>query len=107
LQEFLSLQIDKTAYSTVVDLVVGESYRLAERDTCYFTAAFATALAAVGAAISAVTATAMIAVSVATTITVSAAAIPAALWLIVCLQRRTVAADTMVKLVREQEVYFR
>jgi hypothetical protein len=32
--------------------------------------------------------------------------IAAALWLIVRLQRRRVAADTMVKSVREREVYF-
>jgi hypothetical protein len=64
-------------------------------------------LAAVGAAIAAVAAAAMITVSVTATIAVSATAIAAALWFIVWLQRRTVAADTMVKLVREQEVYFR
>jgi hypothetical protein len=87
---------------------VGESHGLAERDTCYFTAASAAALAAVGAtlatvdaAIAAVAAAATIAVSAAATIPVSTAAIAAALWLIVWLQRRTVAADTIVKSVRE------
>jgi hypothetical protein len=49
----------------------------------------------------------MIAVSVATTIVISTAAIAAALWLIVQLQWRMMTADTMVKSVREQEVYFR
>ncbi len=94
--------------------MVGESHGLAERDTCYFTAASAAALAAVGAAlaavgaaIAAVAAAATIAVSVAATIAVSITAIAAALWLIVWLQWRAVAADTMVKWVREQEVYFR
>jgi hypothetical protein len=33
--------------------------------------------------------------------------IAAALWLIVWLQQRAVAVDTMFKLVREREVYFR
>ncbi len=100
--------------SRVVVLVQGESHGLAERDICYFTALSAAAStadgaasAAVGAAIAVVAAAAMIAVSVTATITISIAAIAAALWLIVRLQRRAVAADTMVKLVREQEVYFR
>jgi hypothetical protein len=63
-------------------LVVGESHGLAERDTCYFTAASAAASAAVGAAlaavsaaIAAVAAAATIAVSVVATIAVSIAAI--------------------------------
>ncbi len=62
--------------------MVGESHGLVERDTYYFTAASATALAAVGvalaavsAAIAAVAAAATIAVSVVTTIAVSIAAI--------------------------------
>jgi hypothetical protein len=61
---------------------VGESHGLAERDTCYFTAASAAASAAVGAAsaavgatIAAVAAAATIAVSVVTTIAISIAAI--------------------------------
>ncbi len=100
--------------SRVVGLVLGESHGLAERDTCYFTATFAATLAAVGAAsaavgaaITAVATAAPIAVSVAATIAVSIASIAAGLWLILWLQWRAVAADTMVKLVREQEVYFR
>ncbi len=59
-----------------------ESHGLAERDTCYFTAASAAALAAVGAAsvavgaaITAIAAAAMIVVLVVATITVSIAAI--------------------------------
>jgi hypothetical protein len=95
-------------------LVVGECHGLAERDTCYFTAASVAASAAVGAAsaavgtaIAAVAAAATIAVSIAAMITVSIATIAAALWLFVRLQWRAVAADTMVKLVREQEVYLR
>jgi hypothetical protein len=62
--------------------VLGESHGLAERDTCYFTAASAAAsatvgaaLAAVGTAIAAVAAAATIAISIVTTITVSIAAI--------------------------------
>jgi hypothetical protein len=62
--------------------VVGESHGLSERDTCYFTAVSAAALAAVGAAsaavgaaITAVAAAATIAVSVIATIAVSIAAI--------------------------------
>ena len=62
--------------------MVGESHGLAERDTCYFTAASAAALAAVGAAlaavgaaITAVAAAAMIVVSVVAIITVSITAI--------------------------------
>ncbi len=62
--------------------MAGESHGLAERDTCYFTAASAatsatvgTALAAVGAAIATVAAATMIAVSVVATIAVSIAAI--------------------------------
>ncbi len=93
--------------------MVGGSHGFTERDTCYFTATSAAALAAVGAtlaavgaAIAAIAAAAMIAISVAATIAVSTAAIAAALWLIVWLQQRMVAADNMVKLVREQEVYF-
>jgi hypothetical protein len=73
-------------------LVVGESYELAERDTCYFTAASAaalatvgTALAAVGAAIAAVAAAATIAVSVIATIAVSIAAIYRCRSLVDCL----------------------
>jgi hypothetical protein len=93
--------------SRVVGLVVGESHGLAERDTYYFTAASAATSAAVGAAIAAVTAVATIAVFVAATIAVSITAIAAALWLFVRLQQRAVAADTMVKLVREQELYLR
>ncbi len=61
---------------------MGESHGLAERDTCYFTApsaaALATvgaALAAVGAAIATVAAAATIAISVVATIAVSIAAI--------------------------------
>ncbi len=95
-------------------MVAGECHGLAERDTCYFTAASAAASAAVGvasaavgAAIATVAAAATIAISVAATIAVSAAAIAAALWLIVQLEQRMVAADTMVKLVREREVFFR
>ncbi len=99
----------------LVGLVVGESHGLAERDTCYFTAASAATPAAVGAALAAV-GTAIAAVAAAATIAVpsspqspfpSLLSIAAALWLIVRLQRRVVAADTMVELVREQEVYFR
>ncbi len=66
----------------LVGLVVGESHVLAERDTCYFTAASAAASAAVGAAsaavgaaIAAVAVAATIAVSVVATITVSITAI--------------------------------
>ncbi len=66
----------------LVGLVVGESHGLAERDTCYFTAASAAALAAVGAAlaavgtaIAAVAAAPTIAISVVDTIAVSIAAI--------------------------------
>ncbi len=66
----------------LVGLVVGESHGLAERDTCYFTAASAAALtavsaasAAVSAAIAAIAAAATIAVSVVATIAVSIAAI--------------------------------
>jgi hypothetical protein len=62
--------------------VVGESHGLAERDTCYFTAASAaasaavgTASAAVGAAIAAIAAAATISVSVIATIAVFIAAI--------------------------------
>ena len=54
---------------------MGESHGLAERDTCYFTAASAAASAAVGAAIAAVAAVARITVSVIATIAVSIAAI--------------------------------
>ena len=93
---------------------MGESHGLAERNTCYFTAASAAASAAVGAAsaavgtaVIAVAAAATIAISVTATIPVSAATIAAAFWLIVQLQWRTVAVDSMVKLAREQEVYFR
>jgi hypothetical protein len=95
-------------------LVLGESHGIAERDTCYFTAPTAATLATVGAAsadvgvaIATIAAATTITISVTTRIAISIAAIAAALWLIVQLQRRTVAADTMVKLVREQEVYFR
>ncbi len=66
----------------LVGLVVGESQGLAERDTCYFTAASAaalaavgTTLAAVGATIAAIAAAAMIAVSIVATIAISIAAI--------------------------------
>ncbi len=62
--------------------MVGESHGLAERDTCYFTAASAAALAAVGAAlatvgaaIAATAAAATIAISVVATIAISIAAI--------------------------------
>jgi hypothetical protein len=61
---------------------MGESHGLAERDTCYFTATSAAALAAVGAtsaavgtAIAAIAAATMIAVSVVATIAISIAAI--------------------------------
>ncbi len=71
---------------------MGESHGLAERDTCYFTAASAAASAAVGAAlaavgdaIAAVTAAATIAVSVLATIAVSIAAIYCCHSLVVCL----------------------
>jgi hypothetical protein len=54
--------------------VVGESHGLAERDACYFTAASAAALAAVGA-VSAAVSTAIAAVAAATTIAISIATI--------------------------------
>jgi spore maturation protein SpmA len=73
-------------------LVVDESHELAERDTCYFTAASAAALAAVGAAsaavgaaIAAIAAAAMITVSVVATITLSIAAIYCCRFLVHCL----------------------
>jgi hypothetical protein len=76
----------------LVGLVVGESHELAERDTCYFTAASAAALAAVcvpsaavGAAITAVAAAATIAISVVTTIAVSITAIYCCPSLVDCL----------------------
>ncbi len=63
-------------------MVLGESHGLAERDTCYFTAASAAASAAAGAAsaavgtaIPAIAAAATIAVFVVATIAVSIAAI--------------------------------
>ncbi len=66
----------------LVGLVVDESHGLAERDTCYFTAASATASAAVGAAsaaigaaIAAIAADATIAGSVVATVALSIAAI--------------------------------
>ncbi len=69
-----------------------ESHGLAERDTCYFTAASAAALAAVGAAtaavgaaIAAIAAAATIAVSVVTTIALSIAAIYCCHFLVHCL----------------------
>jgi hypothetical protein len=68
----------------LVGLVVGESHGLAERDTCYFTATSAAALAAVGAAIAAVAAAATIAVSVVPTIAVSIAAIYRCRFLVDC-----------------------
>ncbi len=95
--------------------MVGESHGLAERDTCYFTAASAAASAAVGTASAAVGATIAAFAAAAQLPFPSSPQLPfplplsiaAALCLIVQLQRRAVAADTMVKLVREQEVYFR
>jgi hypothetical protein len=76
----------------LVGLVVGESHGLAERDTCYFTAASAAAsaavsdaLAAVGATIAAVAAAATIAISVVATIAISIAAIYCCHSLVDCL----------------------
>ncbi len=99
----------------LVGLVVGESHGLAERDTCYFTAASAAASAAVGAALAAVAPPlpplllppGLPSQSSPQLSFPSPLSIAAALWLIVLLQQRAVAMDTMVKLVREQEVYFR
>ncbi len=54
---------------------MGESLGLSERDTCYFTAASAAALAAVGAAIAAIAAATTIPISVFATIAISIAAI--------------------------------
>ena len=76
----------------LVGLVVGESHGLAERDTCYFTAASAAALAAVGTAsaavgavITAIAAAATIAISLIATIAVSIAAIYCCRSLVDCL----------------------
>jgi hypothetical protein len=84
--------VEPSATSGVVGLVVGESHGLAERDTCYFRAASAATLAAVGAtsatvsaAIAAVAAAATIAVSVFATIAVSIAAIYRCRSLVDCL----------------------